>query len=293
MAAPPGGHLLCIGDPRSPPERRAHARVPGRPRGSRSFDRMSFASLGLSAPILLGVAEQGYDQPTPVQTRVIPLALEGRDAIVCARTGTGKTAAFALPLLERLGSAERRGRSRVRALVLTPTRELAAQVADDLARYAKHTPVRSTAAFGGVSLRPPPAALAAGVDVLVATPGRLLDHLGQRTVDLSAVEALVLDEADRMLDMGFLPAIRRIAESLPEERQTLLFSATLAEDVRALARRFLRDPVRVDVGAEEPRHEHIEQVVHRVDKARKRELLARLILGGGWRQVLAFTRTKH
>src|SRR5690606_23993257 len=198
MAAPPGGHLLCIGDPRSPPERRAHARVPGRPRGSRSFDRMSFASLGLSAPILLGVAEQGYDQPTPVQTRVIPLALEGRDAIVCARTGTGKTAAFALPLLERLGSAERRGRSRVRALVLTPTRELAAQVADDLARYAKHTPVRSTAVFGGVSIRPQIAALAAGVDVLVATPGRLLDHLGQRTVDLSAVEALVLDEADRM-----------------------------------------------------------------------------------------------
>ena len=255
---------------------------------------MSFDSLGLSAELLRSVAEQGYADPTPVQASVIPLVLEKRDAIVCARTGTGKTAAFALPVLARLAAAPRpKGRRAVRALILAPTRELAAQVADDAQRYGRYTGLRCTAVFGGVSIRPQIAALERGVDVLVATPGRLLDHLGQGTVDLSAVEVLVLDEADRMLDMGFLPAIRRVVARLPEKRQTLLFSATLANDVRALAQKFLRNPARVDVARPEAQPERIEQLVHRVEKARKREVLSRLIGSRGWRQVLVFTRTKH
>jgi ATP-dependent RNA helicase RhlE len=255
---------------------------------------MSFASLGLSADLLRGVSEQGYTQPTPVQIRVIPVVLEARDVMAGAQTGTGKTAAFVLPLLQRLaGQARVTGRSHVRALILTPTRELAAQVADSVTRYGRHVPLKSAVVFGGVNINPQIARLGAGVDILIATPGRLLDHAAQRTVDLSKVEILVLDEADRMLDMGFLPDIRRVLSLLPPKRQNLLFSATFSDEIRRLADRLLNTPMRIDIGRRNDPAEQVEQVVHLVDKARKRELLSWLIGDGHWRQVLVFTRTKH
>lgn len=253
---------------------------------------MSFQSFGLSAELLRAVGEQGYTHPTPVQAKAIPVILEGRDVMASAQTGTGKTAAFTLPLLARLKRDSGRN-GKVRALILVPTRELAAQVEASLATYGRHTPVRSAAIFGGVNINPQIARLRRGVEALIATPGRLMDHMQRRTVDLSGVDVLVLDEADRMLDMGFLPAIERIVKALPRQRQTLLFSATFPNEIAALARRYLNDPVRIETAPPNSTVEAIAQRAIRVDQGRKRELLSRLIDSRDWRQVLVFTRTKH
>jgi ATP-dependent RNA helicase RhlE len=254
---------------------------------------MSFDSLGLSAALLRAVAEQGYTEPTPIQAQVIPLVLEGRDVLAGAQTGTGKTAGFTLPLLERLAAAVPPGKRHVRALILTPTRELAAQVHTSVRGYGRHVPLKSTVVFGGVGAQPQIAELRRGVDIVVATPGRLLDHAESGHVDLSRVEILVLDEADRMLDMGFLPAIRRVIALLPRERQSLLFSATFPDDIRALCAKLLRSPARVEVAARNATADRIEQVVHHAEKSEKRGVLSWLIGKNNWRQVLVFTRTKH
>src|SRR5690606_34852397 len=254
----------------------------------------SFESLGLTAELLRAVAEQGYQEPTPVQRAAIPLILSGRDLLARAQTGTGKTAGFTLPLLQRLAAATpATGRRRVRGLVMTPTRELAAQVAASVAAYGAHLPLRSAAVFGGVNIRPQIALIDRGVDILVATPGRLLDHARQRTVDLRAVEILVLDEADRMLDMGFIHAIRQVLKLLPERKQSLLFSATFSREIERLAASLLRDPTQVTVAAENAPAERVEHRVHAVEAGRKRALLSHLITSGSWGQVLVFTRTKH
>jgi len=254
----------------------------------------SFDSLGLSAALLRAVAEQGYTEPTPIQARVIPIVLEGRDVLAGAQTGTGKTAGFTLPMLQRLAPAPApAGRRPVRALILTPTRELAAQVQESVRQYGKYVPLRSAVVFGGVSINPQIEMLRRGVDVLVATPGRLLDHASQGNVSFGSVEIFVLDEADRMLDMGFLPDIRRVIALLPKKRQNLLFSATFPDDIRALANRLLDSPVHVEVAAPNATADRIEQLVYHVEKRDKRDVLSRLIADGDWRQVLVFTRTKH
>jgi ATP-dependent RNA helicase RhlE len=253
---------------------------------------MSFSSLGLSAELLRAIAEQGYENPTPIQVQAIPAILAGHDLMASAQTGTGKTAAFTLPLLQRLSVANG-ARGGVRVLVLEPTRELAAQVAEAVRTYGRHLPLRCAEVFGGVNINPQVAQLRAGVEVLVATPGRLIDHLQRRTVDLAGVEALVLDEADRMLDMGFLPAIERIVKHLPKERQTLLFSATFSDPIRGLAQRFLRAPQPIEVARRNAAAEAVSQRAYLVDAARKRELLAHLFESQNWQQVLVFTRTKH
>ena len=258
---------------------------------------MSFDSLGLSPVLLRALAEQGYAVPTPVQNAAIPVALSGRDLLAGAQTGTGKTAAFALPLLERLfchaAQAPHQGKRRPRALILTPTRELAAQVHDSLRAYARHLRVHSTTIFGGVGMGPQIDALRRGLDVIVATPGRLIDHMERRTVDLSGIEILVLDEADRMLDMGFLPAIRRILGALPKQRQTLLFSATFADEIKQLAAQFMRDAAEVQVAARNSVAATITHRVHPVDAAKKRDLLLHLLAQDSRRQTLVFSRTKH
>jgi ATP-dependent RNA helicase RhlE len=256
---------------------------------------MSFDSLGLSAALLRAVSEQGYTTPTPIQTQVIPVVLAGRDVMAGAQTGTGKTAGFALPLLQRLTAASPApgNRRNIRALILTPTRELAAQVAESVRNYGKHVPLRSAVIFGGVSINPQISELRRGVDIVIATPGRLLDHAQQRTVDLSHVETFVLDEADRMLDMGFLPDIRRVISFLPQKRQNLLFSATFPDDIRSLANRMLHSPASIEVGQRNAPAEGIEQAVYFVDRGQKRGALSWLIGSGNWRQVLVFTRTKH
>jgi ATP-dependent RNA helicase RhlE len=255
---------------------------------------MSFDSLGLSAAVLRAVAEHGYTEPTPIQARVIPVVLEGGDVMAGSQTGTGKTAGFTLPLLDRLSqSATGEGKRRVRALILTPTRELAAQVAESVRVYGKHLPLRSAAIFGGVSINRQIDELRRGVDILIATPGRLLDLAAQRHVDLTAVEIFVLDEADRMLDMGFLPDIRRIIALLPAKRQSLLFSATFPDDIRKLANKLLHSPVQIEVARPNAAADLVEQVVYLVDKHDKRGVLSSLIGSGNWRQVLVFTRTKH
>jgi len=255
---------------------------------------MSFQSLGLSAALLRAVEEQGYTEPTPIQAKVIPVVLAGRDVMAGAQTGTGKTAGFTLPLLERLMAAGApNGRRHVRALILTPTRELAAQVGESVRTYGKHLPLKSAIVFGGVSINPQIAELRRGVDIVIATPGRLLDIAQQRHVDLSHVETFVLDEADRMLDMGFLPDIRRVIALLPQRRQNLLFSATFPDDIRSLANKLLREPVSVEAGQRNAAAEKIEQAVYFVDKGQKRGALSWLIGSGNWRQVLVFTRTKH
>ena len=255
---------------------------------------MSFDSLGLSAAVLRAVAEHGYTEPTPIQARVIPVVLEGGDVMAGSQTGTGKTAGFTLPLLDRLSqSATGGGKRRVRALILTPTRELAAQVAESVRVYGKHLPLRSAAIFGGVSINRQIDELRRGVDILIATPGRLLDLAAQRHVDLTAVEIFVLDEADRMLDMGFLPDIRRIIALLPAKRQSLLFSATFPDDIRKLANKLLHSPVQIEVARPNAAADLVEQVVYLVDKHDKRGVLSSLIGSGNWRQVLVFTRTKH
>jgi ATP-dependent RNA helicase RhlE len=255
---------------------------------------MSFDSLGLSPALLRAVTEQGYTQPTPIQGRVIPIVLAGRDVMAGAQTGTGKTAGFTLPMLHRLAATTGApGHRRVRALILTPTRELAAQVAESVQNYGKHLPLKSAVIFGGVSINPQIALLRRGVDVVIATPGRLLDHAQQGNIDLKHVEIFVLDEADRMLDMGFLPDIRRVIGLLPKRRQNLLFSATFPEDIRRLAERMLDAPVSVEIGERNAAAEKIEQAVYFADKGQKRGLLSWLIGAGDWRQVLVFTRTKH
>jgi ATP-dependent RNA helicase RhlE len=256
---------------------------------------MSFESLGLRAELLRAVVEKGYATPTPIQTQAIPLILDGRDLMGCAQTGTGKTAGFTLPILQRLAASttQPNGRRAVRALVVTPTRELAAQVAQSVDDYGKWLPLKSAVVFGGVSINPQKQKLIRGVDILVATPGRLLDHAGQRSVDLSQVELLVLDEADRMLDMGFIHDIRRILKLLPQQKQTLLFSATFSDEIRKLANGLLKSPATVEVARRNATVDAIEQVVHPVEKARKRELLSFLIGSNNWRQVLVFGRTKH
>ena len=255
---------------------------------------MSFDTLGLSAELLRAVAEQGYSEPTPVQSQAIPVILQGRDILAGAQTGTGKTAGFTLPLLQRLNSAlPAKGRRVVRALILTPTRELAAQVGESVNTYGKHLPLKSTVIFGGVKINPQIQQLRRGVDILVATPGRLLDHVSQKTLDLSNVEILVLDEADRMLDMGFIRDIRRILALLPKARQNLLFSATYSDEIRQLADRLLDNPALIDVARRNTATELVSQVVHPVDRERKRELLSFLVGSQNWQQVLVFTRTKH
>jgi ATP-dependent RNA helicase RhlE len=254
----------------------------------------SFSDLGLSAELTRAVAERGYTRPTPVQAQAIPVILAGRDVLAGAQTGTGKTAGFTLPLLQRLAApAHASGPRRVRALILTPTRELAAQVEESVRTYGRHLPLRSTLVYGGVGINPQIEALRRGVDILVATPGRLLDHVQQKTVNLSGVEILVLDEADRMLDMGFIHDIRRIVALLPRERQNLLFSATYSDEIRKLSGSILRDPALVEVARRNADSELVSQRVHPVDQSRKRELLAHLVTEGNWRQVLVFTRTKH
>ncbi|MCX7892291.1 MAG: DEAD/DEAH box helicase [Burkholderiales bacterium] len=253
-----------------------------------------FASLGLAPELVRAVAEEGYTQPTPVQAQAIPVILAGRDVLAGAQTGTGKTAAFTLPMLQRLARhAHHGGRHAVRALVLTPTRELAAQVEESVRTYGRHLKLRSALVFGGVGMQPQVEALRHGVDVLVATPGRLLDHLGQRTVNLSHVEILVLDEADRMLDMGFIRDIRKVLAALPPKRQNLLFSATFSDEIRSLAEGLLHDPASVEVARRNAEAELVSQRIHPVAKDRKRALLAHLVKSGDWHQVLVFTRTKH
>jgi ATP-dependent RNA helicase RhlE len=253
---------------------------------------MSFELLGLKPELLRAVAEKGYSTPSPIQSQAIPAVLSGRDLIAGAQTGTGKTAAFVLPLLQRLTDTPPPSRA-PRALVLTPTRELAAQVAESARNYGKYVGIRTAVVFGGVGINPQIDALRAGCDLLIATPGRLLDLAEQRAVDLRGVQYFVLDEADRMLDMGFIHAIRRVLKLLPAQRQNLMFSATYSEDIRELARRFLRDPATVEVAARNATAERVEQTVYRVSKEHKRHLLAHLIDSGNWRQVLVFTRTKH
>jgi ATP-dependent RNA helicase RhlE len=240
---------------------------------------MSFESLGLRAELLRAVSEQGYSDPTPIQKQAIPLVLEGRDIMGGAQTGTGKTAGFTLPLLQRLMSTAKpvKGRRPLRALVLTPTRELAAQVAESVDTYGRHLPLKSTVVFGGVSINPQKQKLIRGVDILVATPGRLLDHVGQRSVDLSKIDILVLDEADRMLDMGFIHDIRKVLALIPKQKQTLLFSATFSNDIKRLADGLLKSPVLIEVAQRNTASATVTQVVHPVDKSRKRELLSFLI----------------
>ena len=254
---------------------------------------MSFESLGLSPALLRALSEQGYTTPTPVQREAIPLALAGHDLLAGAQTGTGKTAAFGLPLLQHL-SARPNATRKPRALVLTPTRELAVQVHDSLRGYGKHLRVPSTTIYGGVGMGNQLDALRRGVDLLIACPGRLIDHIERRSVDLSGIEVLVLDEADRMLDMGFLPSIKRILAKLPRQnRQTLLFSATFAEPIKQLALEFMRSPREVMVTPQNTVAETIAHRVHPVDGGRKRELLLHLLSADARVQTLVFARTKH
>src|SRR3954453_10357872 len=265
---------------------------------------MTFDSLGLAPEYLRAVADEGYTEPTPVQQQAIPIVLAGRDLLAGAQTGAGKTAAFGLPILQRLHATDpyaggapsahsKPVRRPVRALILAPTRELALQVEESFRTYGRHHPMRSVAIYGGVGFEPQARALRAGTPIVVATPGRLLDHVQQRTIDLSQVEGVVLDEADRMLDMGFIRDIRKILALLPRKRQSLLFSATFSDEIRELAAGLLFDPATVDVAPRNTAAELVEQVVIPVDRERKRELLAHLIRSGRVSQALVFTRTKH
>ncbi len=265
---------------------------------------MTFDSLGLAPHFLRAVADEGYTEPTPIQLQAIPLVLAGRDLLAAAQTGTGKTAAFVLPMLQRLEESHpSAGVARpvsgrpvgppVRALVLTPTRELALQVEESVRTYGRHRPVRSVAIYGGVGFNPQASALRKGAPVVVATPGRLLDHVSQRTIDLSRVEIVVLDEADRMLDMGFIRDIRRVLGLLPARRQSLLFSATFSDDIRDLAGGLLFNPATVDVAPRNTAAELVDQLVIPVDRERKRDLLTHLVGSGKVSQALVFTRTKH
>ncbi|HUS23601.1 MAG TPA: DEAD/DEAH box helicase [Candidatus Binatia bacterium] len=255
---------------------------------------MSFDQLGLEAGLLRAVAAQGYTTPTPIQAKAIPVILQGGDLLASAQTGTGKTAAFTLPLLQLLAAQPHAAPGRApRALVLVPTRELAAQVLESVHAYGAHSGLKAISIFGGVNINPQIDQLRRGVDILVATPGRLLDHVGQRTVRLDQIRILVLDEADRMLDMGFIRDIRRVIGALPRERQNLMFSATFNADIRQLASSLLRNPASVDVAPRNAPAELVKQRIHPVDRLNKPALLSHLIRSGDWTQVLVFTRTKH
>ncbi|MCE2832088.1 MAG: DEAD/DEAH box helicase [Oxalobacteraceae bacterium] len=254
---------------------------------------MSFAELGLAEPLVRAVTEHGYTQPTPIQAQAIPAVLKGGDLLAGAQTGTGKTAGFTLPMLQRLNGGKRPAPRHVRALVLAPTRELAAQVNESVVTYGKYLKLPSEVVFGGVNINPQIQKLSRGVDILVATPGRLLDLMQQGALNLSAVEILVLDEADRMLDMGFIRDIRKVLAALPPKRQNLLFSATFADEIKALADSLLNQPQTIEVARRNSTVEVIGQKVHPVDRDKKHQLLAHLITEHNWFQVLVFTRTKH
>ncbi|WP_333608107.1 DEAD/DEAH box helicase [Arsukibacterium sp.] len=255
---------------------------------------MSFQALALPEPLLRVLTEQGYQSPTPVQLQTIPLILAGKDVLAGAQTGTGKTAAFTLPLLQQLLNAPKvLTAGQVRVLVLTPTRELAQQVHDSVLTYSRYLSIKTAVFYGGVSIRPQYDAAEQGLDILVATPGRLIDHLHQQTVDLSQLEVLVLDEADRMLDMGFVVDIKRIMAKLPAQRQTLLFSATYSKEIKQLADELLNSPIQVEVAIANATADRVSQNVYLVDRHRKRELISHLIGARNWQQVLIFVRTKH
>ena len=262
---------------------------------------LKFTDLGLNEHILRAIKDQGYDTPTPVQEKAIPVVLEGKDVLAGAQTGTGKTAGFTLPLLQLLTKVARseadvrkpKGKRPVRGLILTPTRELASQVAESVKDYGKYLPFKSTVIFGGVSINPQIHTLKNGVDIIIATPGRLLDLMNQRAVDLRQVEFFVLDEADRMLDMGFIHDIKKILNVLPKKRQNLLFSATFSKEIKTLAGGLLNNPAHIEVARTNETSAQVEQIVYPVDKARKREMLTQLIKDNNWKQVLVFTRTKH
>ena len=254
---------------------------------------MSFSTLGLSEAIVRAVTERGYTEPTPIQAQAIPAVLSGGDLLAGAQTGTGKTAGFTLPLLQRLSAKPLTGKAPIRALVLTPTRELAAQVEESVREYGKYLPLKSMMMFGGVNINPQIKQLHGRVDILVATPGRLLDHLQQKTVDLSKVEILVLDEADRMLDMGFIRDIKKILAILPKQRQNLLFSATFSDEIKLLADGLLNNPALIEVARRNATADTIAQKIYPVDREKKRALLTHLIREKNWFQVLVFTRTKH
>ena len=254
---------------------------------------MSFENLGLRPEILTGVKFQGYIEPTPIQRQAIPVIIQGRDILAGAQTGTGKTAAFTLPLLHLLSTYGHSGGHRPRALVLTPTRELAAQVGKSIETYGQGLHIRSSVVFGGVGIGPQIKRLRQGVSIVIATPGRLLDLVGQKALDLSRIEVLVLDEADRMLDMGFIHDIRKIIRMVPKKRQTLFFSATYSKEIKALADTILYKPKLVEVARQNAPAENVDQCVFNVAKSRKCKLLSHLILEGDWNQVLVFTRTKH
>jgi ATP-dependent RNA helicase RhlE len=257
---------------------------------------MNFESLGLSEAIVRAVKEYGYETPTPIQAQAIPAVLQGGDLLAGAQTGTGKTAGFVLPILHRLLTTppvKKNGKAMIRTLILTPTRELAAQVEESVRTYSKYLNLRSMAMFGGVSINPQKSQLAKQVDILVATPGRLLDHVSQRTIDLSGVEIFVLDEADRMLDMGFIRDIKKVMALLPQRRQNLLFSATFSDEIKALADGLLNSPAVIEVARRNATAELITQKVMLSDKGAKRALLSHLIKQGDWQQVLVFCRTKH
>ena len=253
---------------------------------------MSFSTLGLSEQLVRATSDQGYDTPSPIQAQAIPAVLSGRDVMAAAQTGTGKTAGFTLPLLQRLGENPRTGKG-PRALILTPTRELAAQVHDSVNLYSKYVPTKAAVVFGGVKINPQMMKLRKGLDVLVATPGRLMDLYQQNAVRFNEVEILVLDEADRMLDMGFIRDIRKILSLLPAKRQNLLFSATFSNEIRTLAEGLLDNPVQVEVAARNTSAENIKQSVYPVDQSQKTALLSKLVRDNSWDQVLVFTRTKH
>ena len=256
---------------------------------------VQFADLGLADPLLRAIADAGYSAPTPIQAQAIPYVLAGKDLLAAAQTGTGKTAGFTLPILNLLLNqpAAMRKPGRPRCLILTPTRELTAQVEESVKTYGRHTRIQSMVMFGGVNINPQITALRKPVDILVATPGRLLDHCSQKTVDLSGVEILVLDEADRMLDMGFIRDIRKILALLPKQRQNLLFSATFSDEIRELAKGVLHNATEVSVAARNTTAERVEQSVHMVPQSHKRDVLSHIIRESGWHQVLVFTRTKH
>ncbi len=254
---------------------------------------MSFKSLGLSEALLKAISKKGYTTPSPIQQKAIPKILERKDVLASAQTGTGKTAAFTLPMLQILNSGKSLHNRPVRALVLTPTRELAAQVMEDVKTYSEFTNCNGTVIFGGVSEKPQIKALRKGVDILVATPGRLLDLQSRNIISLSNIEILVLDEADRMLDMGFLRDIKKILAVIPSKRQNLLFSATFSKDIKKLANTFLHNPVMVEATPENTTAEKVDQLIYRTDKTKKNALVIKLIDEGDWQQVLIFTRTKH
>lgn len=256
---------------------------------------MTFKNLGISLDILRAINEKGYTIPTHIQQRAIPAILQGTDILGLAPTGTGKTAAFTIPILQNLNKSikENSTRKTIRALILTPTRELAAQVGENVREYGKHIPLKSEVIFGGVNINPQIAKIKKGLDIIIATPGRLLDLLNQKMIDVSSVEILVLDEADRMLDMGFVRDVKKILALLPRNKQSLLFSATLSEEIQKIANKLLQSPKVIEVAKRNNTAELVQQVVHPVNKSKKRELLSFIIGSKNWKQVLVFTRTKH